>query len=83
MEECFVSCRALGRGMDDAIVLGAIKIGLDTLGIQKLRVNFKKGERNLPAEKFVKKTFITFLEHPMTLHYKLPDNLISIRIVGG
>lgn len=83
LEECFVSCRALGRGMDDVIVLGAIKVGLDSLGVQKLHVSFQKGERNLPAEKFVKKKIITFLEHPMVLCYKLPDNLIDIQILGS
>ncbi len=53
VEECFVSCRALGRGIDDLIILNAIKEGLNKLQTTKLKVNFVLGERNEPARLFV------------------------------
>ena len=55
LEECFVSCRALGRGLDEVIVLGSIQFLLDYLNSNKLKIQFIKGEKNIPAEKFVLK----------------------------
>ena len=83
VEECFVSCRALGRGIDDVIVLGMIKLAASELGTSKLEVTFKKGERNTPAENFVN----TYLEEyankvePMQLDYD--SSLVQIQIVKG
>ncbi len=53
LEECFVSCRALGRGIDEAIVLGAIEQGMNNLNARALKIQFRAGERNTPALKFI------------------------------
>lgn len=53
LEECFVSCRALGRGLDETIVLGALRELLSTLNSDRLRITFQRGARNEPAARFV------------------------------
>jgi FkbH-like protein len=80
LEECFVSCRALGRGIDEAIVLGAIQTGLKSLGLQKLHVSLTKGDRNLPAEKFLEKNLVPYKDSPSFFSYDLPTDLIKIGI---
>lgn len=80
LEECFVSCRALGRGIDQAIVLGGVSVALKSLGVKKLRVNFTKGERNSPAEKFSKKYFDSFRTSSGDFKYQIPTNLIAVKI---
>lgn len=80
LEECFVSCRALGRGIDQAIVLGGLSVALKSLSVNKLKVDFTKGERNFPAEKFSKKYFDTFRASPGDFEYQIPTNLIAVTI---
>jgi FkbH-like protein len=53
VEDVFVSCRALGRGLDETIVLGAITRATEELKCDRVLVCFQKGERNKPAEMFV------------------------------
>ena len=50
LEECFVSCRALGRGIEKIIVCAAIQKLLSYFGCEKLSVCFQRGQRNQPAE---------------------------------
>jgi FkbH-like protein len=83
LDECFVSCRALGRGVDEAIVLGAIHIGLKSLGVHKLQLDFIKGDRNLPAEKFIEKNLVSYRSVPSVFSYELPTNLITVNIHEG
>lgn len=81
LEECFVSCRALGRGIDQAIVLGAVSVALNALELSQLTVNFSKGERNLPAEKFNDDHFREYNKGNYSeFDYQIPENLISIKI---
>lgn len=81
IEECYVSCRALGRGIDECIVLGAIKIACDKFSCNKVNVCFKKGERNLPAENFVTKNFGSAEKIEVNgFSYDFPDNIIDINI---
>lgn len=88
LEECFVSCRALGRGIDQAIVLGAISAALDSMGLAKLKVNFTNGGRNLPAETFSKEHLNSYIE-PIELtssgdfEYQVPTDLITVKIKQG
>lgn len=83
MEECFVSCRALGRGLDEAIVLGAIKIGTDFLGVNKIKVEFKKGERNVPAEEFYKRYFKEQKLSKDQFLYEIPKSYITYEVILG
>ena len=81
LEECFVSCRALGRGVDDAIVLGGVSVAMASLGIeQSLMVEFQKGERNSPAETFCKKYFNACLGSAGDFDYQIPVDTIAVTI---
>lgn len=79
LEECFVSCRALGRGIDDIIVLGAISVGLKQLGIKVLRASYIEGERNLPAKIFFDSKLEQYLT-PSVFEYTIPNELVQINI---
>lgn len=81
LEECLVSCRALGRGVDQAIVLGAVSTALSSLGLKRLKVNFVAGERNLPAEKFCEENFDAYRASPRDFEYKIPRNLIKVKVI--
>lgn len=81
LEECFISCRALGRGIDDLIVLGAIQGILDRVGKERLRVAFQPGERNLPAQNFVQEHLAQYLEQPGRFHYQIPGDLVTLEIL--
>lgn len=81
VEECFVSCRALGRGIDESIVCGAIELACRRLGGRKVSICFRQGERNLPAEQFLEKNFGT-AESPVieNFRYVFPEDLIEVTI---
>ena len=80
IQECFVSCRALGRGIDEVIVLGMISYMQEALNVTNIKVQFQKGERNLPAEKFVAKYLYTYLEQPSGFSYNVPNELLAVRL---
>ncbi len=82
LEECFVSCRALGRGLDDLIILGCIEKMLKKMNTSRLKVLFKKRERNLPAEKFVKDKFQDHLAESHVFNYTNINDFIKIAIKG-
>ncbi|MCO6552812.1 MAG: HAD-IIIC family phosphatase [Gilliamella sp.] len=83
LDECFISCRALGRGIDDIIVLGSIKIGLEYLNLNTLKVNCMEGERNIPAINFLNKYLLNFENKSENFEYQLPDELVDIIIQKG
>ncbi len=78
LDECFVSCRALGRGIDDVIVLGALQLIADRLGRSRVRVLFQTGPRNAPAEAFVQKHLAPYLAAPADFRYELPRDLLDV-----
>ena len=78
IEECFVSCRALGRGLDEAIVLGAISDVCRRLGSDRVRVMFREGERNAPAKAFAEKNLSGYLNAAEKFEYTFPDKLIRV-----
>ena len=78
IEECFVSCRALGRGIDDMIVLAAINAAAECLGKDAVRVEFQRGPRNLPAEEFIHKYLEQYLEKPAEFDYQIPAGLVEV-----
>ena len=80
LEECFVSCRALGRGIDQAIVLGGVSVAMQRLELNRLKINFSKGERNAPAEKFVKQHFASHLKSDGVFEYQIPTDIIAVTI---
>lgn len=76
LEECFVSCRALGRGVDEMIVLGAIQRILEDFQKETLQVCFQDGPRNVPAQRFVYERLADYLEKPKRFSYQIPDGLV-------
>ena len=82
IEECFISCRALGRGIDDVIILGAIKVICDSFKKNNIQVLFQKGPRNIPAEQFIMKHLKAHLDNPAPFHYDIPDDLIDIQYIS-
>lgn len=82
LEECFISCRALGRGIEDAIVLGSISIAQDLFGLKKVKILFQKGERNTPAEKFLNQYAKEYINQEQEMNYILPKDVIKIEIEG-
>lgn len=78
VEDMFVSCRALGRGLDDVVVLGAIKCAADQLGCTKIGIEFQKGDRNGPAEDFVAKYLNEHAKVASELDYKFPQGIVEI-----
>ena len=83
LEECFVSCRALGRGIDEDIVLGAIQIALDSLDIDTLKIEFKHGDRNTPALNFIRNNLSNYVEKYSKFKFQLKDNCVKTNIVKG
>jgi FkbH-like protein len=56
IDEVCISCRALGRGLEDLIVLGAIKAGLDSRRAPEIiRFEYSKGPRNAPARDWLER----------------------------
>lgn len=76
IEECFVSCRALGRGIDDAIVLGAMEEILQHFNVNSIKIDFQSGPRNLPAETFVNKYLEKQIASPLPIKFKMPNNIL-------
>ncbi len=82
INECFVSCRALGRGIDEIIVKGAINIAWKALGRLPIHVEFQKGPRNLPAETFVENNLKHFISGSHVWEYEIPRDIIEIHLKG-
>lgn len=80
LEECFVSCRALGRGIDEIMVSGAVSILLKYFGVNRLRVQFQIGPRNKPAGDFVEKYLSAYCAEPSEFAYELPEELLTITV---
>lgn len=80
IEECLISCRALGRGIDQIIVLGAMREALGHFHRKKLKMNFVSGDRNEPAKLFVEKYLLPHTQEPELLSYSYPDDLVAIEI---
>ena len=80
IDECFVSCRALGRGIDDVIILGAIRLIAEHFGCSKVQVLFQSGPRNAPAESFVKEHLAANLPAPASFSYTIPENLLTVSV---
>jgi predicted enzyme involved in methoxymalonyl-ACP biosynthesis len=82
LDELFISCRALGRGIEEIMILGAVKLALGRLNTNLLKVNFIKGERNTPAEIFVNKYMASFLAASAIFNYQNNNNLLEVCIEG-
>lgn len=79
LEECFVSCRALGRGIDRLMLFYALQQALERLGESRLQTDFTRGERNLPAYNFVQEYLQPFLNAPAPFSYAAPRGLVTFK----
>ncbi len=52
LDELVMSCRALGRGLEEEIVLEAIKFAQESSSCQNIEIDFVTGPRNVPAKNF-------------------------------
>ena len=75
LEELYISCRALGRGVDKIMIYAAIELGLHKLGKDKLKVNFISGERNAPAKAFIENYLAGHLYEPDFIYAEKQDYL--------
>lgn len=80
VEEVFMSCRALGRGIDDIIVMGAISLLAQKLGTDKIKVLFRDGERNRPAKEYLNQYLHDYTNQGKTFAFEFPEDLLSITI---
>lgn len=80
VEELYVSCRALGRGLDDFIVKGLIHVGMRKLSSSTFITSFKKGERNVPAEEYILSNFADSIVNPIHMHFDLESPNLTINV---
>ncbi len=80
VEEIFVSCRALGRGIDPLIVEGAINVAAEYMNVTCVQIQFQKGERNIPAEQFVEEHLAPWVKQASSWKYCFPQDLVEIQI---
>lgn len=80
IEEMFISCRALGRGIEELIIKIAIKIITQKLKGNIVKVNFKKGERNIPAQNLIQSSLEEYTLNPHSFFYEIPHNGVTILI---
>lgn len=80
LDECLLSCRSLGRGIEESIVFGMIKVSMDFLGVKNLHITFIKGEKNLPAERFVTEHFSKHLSDAYPFTYDMSQDFLKIKL---
>ncbi len=80
LDECFVSCRALGRGIDEILIKQGIQVLTDTLGVKKIQVTFIDGERNMPARKFANRFLSEYISSANDWKFTKKQNLIQITV---
>jgi len=82
LDELFISCRALGRGIEEILIFNAIKVSMEKLNTSFLKVDFIKGERNLPAELFVNKHLAKNLNDAKVFDYQNSQKLVEVCCEG-
>lgn len=80
IEESFISCRALGRGIDESIVLYPITLALNHFNKNKIRFNFTKGERNKPAEDFINTNLVDYKNSISIFDKEIDSSLVKVKI---
>lgn len=84
VEEIVVSCRALGRGLDEVIVLGMIRVAHSTFDPGKeVVVEFRDGPRNGPARAFFEEHLKHLSGVAGKFAYDFPEMPITIEKPAG
>jgi FkbH-like protein len=55
VHELCISCRALGRGIENEMVMAAINASVRSAAIQKISIDWARGPRNMPALEWLSK----------------------------
>ncbi|SDN57645.1 HAD-superfamily phosphatase, subfamily IIIC/FkbH-like domain-containing protein [Klenkia soli] len=55
VEEAFISCRALGRGVEDVLLAAAVERLLDLASTPGVRLRYRPGPRNEPARAWLRR----------------------------
>lgn len=82
ISELFVSCRALGRGIEDIIIRGAIQLVTEHFAVDSVCIKFQAGERNFPAKKYVDENLSIYTNSAEKWHYEYPKDVIEIVFRG-
>jgi len=89
IDELVISCRALGRNIEDCMIKKALMFTNETLRLKrKIMLLYKKGERNKPALSWIEKNSPDVLEDSgvvlLTMDNVSFDNIdIALKIHGG
>lgn len=54
VDEPVMGCRALGRNIEDEMILTAFDFAKNKVGAENIILNYKKGPRNTPALNWLK-----------------------------
>lgn len=76
IEECFISCRALGRGIEGVIVLEAIRQISERFGKQILVLS-QQGPRNRPAQQFVQDWLGKYCSQPESFNCQDDEKILQ------
>lgn len=75
-DELTVSCRALGRNLENVMLPEMFRLAGETLGAgETMEIPYKKGERNGPALTWLKSLVNTDLEDVGTALFSIPDKI--------
>lgn len=80
IEDLFISCRALGRGINDIMILHGIKIALEKLNMKFLKLLFTRGERNQPAFEFIEQYLKLYVDKQNPFEYNFYGNYLKINM---
>lgn len=78
--EAFISCRALGRGIDENIIIYPIQLAMERFNNNRLLFSFTKGERNTPAEEFINNNLQEYKNKTGIFNKQVKNDFINIHI---
>lgn len=79
IKESFISCRALGRGIDKNIIFYPICLAIKQFNKNKIRFNFVKGEKNKPAEEFIDKNLKEYKNLISSFNEEVDCSLVTLK----
>ncbi|MBQ9405183.1 MAG: HAD-IIIC family phosphatase, partial [Desulfovibrio sp.] len=83
IDEFVMSCRALGRGVENFIIGGAVRLALRTLSVPSAQVQYKVGPRNTPALEWLRTVLGVDSLDTHGGCVVLPDDLTNIESMTG
>ncbi|MBI0005854.1 HAD-IIIC family phosphatase [Gilliamella sp. W8126] len=78
LNELTVSCRALGRHLESIMIPFMFKLGMNKLNsIDKIRINYRQGERNIPALNWLKEFSQKEIEQYGNIICSIPNEIVT------